>query len=77
MLYEVITNLGFRDGEMIWVESPEGGRIKVKAFFTERVDAKTVFLPYHFAGVLMGESLADRYPEGHAPYVVGECGNVV
>ena len=70
-------NLGFRDGEMIWIESPEGSKIKVKAYFTERVDEKTVFLPYHFAGVLMGESLIDKYPQGHEPYVVGECGNVV
>ncbi len=70
-------NLGIRDGRMIWIESPEGGRIKVKAFLTERVDDKTIFLPYHFAGVLMGESLIDKYPKGHEPYVVGESGNVV
>ena len=70
-------NLGFRDGEMVWIESPEGGKIKVKAFLTERVDDKTIFLPYHFAGILMGESLVDKYPEGTEPYVVGECGNVV
>jgi len=70
-------DMGIRDGQMMWVESPEGGKIKVKAFVTERVDEKTIFLPYHFAGVLMGESLVDKYPEGHAPYVVGECGNVV
>ena len=70
-------NLGFRDGEMVWIESPEGGKIKVKAFLTERVDDKPIFLPYHFAGVLMGESLVDKYPEGTEPYVVGECGNVV
>jgi len=70
-------NLGCRDGEMVWVESPEGARIKVKAHFTERVDEKTIFLPYHFGGVQMGTSLIDNYPEGHAPYVVGECGNVV
>ena len=70
-------NLGIRDGEMMYVESPEGGKIKVKAFHTERVDEKTIFLPYHFAGVLMGESLVDNYPEGTAPFVVGESGNVV
>jgi formate dehydrogenase major subunit len=70
-------NLGIRDGRMIWIESPEGGRIRVKAFLTERVDDKTIFLPYHFAGVLMGESLIDKYPKGHEPYVVGESGNVV
>ncbi len=70
-------NLGFRDGDMVWIESPEGGKIKVKAFFTERVDEKTIFLPYHYAGILMGKSLVDNYPEGHAPFAVGECGNVV
>jgi formate dehydrogenase major subunit len=70
-------NLGFRDGEMIWIESPEGSKIKVKAFLTERVDDKTIFLPYHFAGILQGESYVDKYPEGTAPYVFGESGNTV
>jgi formate dehydrogenase major subunit len=70
-------NLGIRDGQMIWIESPEGSKIKAKAFLTERVGYKTIFLPYHFAGVLMGRSLIDKYPKGHEPYVVGECGNVV
>jgi formate dehydrogenase major subunit len=70
-------NLGIRDGAMMWVESPEGSKIKVKAFFTERVDEKTIFLPYHFAGILQGESYVDKYPEGTAPYVVGESGNTV
>jgi len=69
-------NLGVRDGDMIWIESPEGGKVKVKAFFTERVDAKTIFMPYHFGGVLMGKSLAGQYPPGHEPYVVGEPANV-
>jgi formate dehydrogenase major subunit len=69
-------NLGIRDGEMMWVESPEGGKIKVKAFFTERVDEKTIFMPFHFGGMLAGKSLAGNYPEGHAPYVVGESANV-
>ncbi len=70
-------NLGIRDGAMMWVESPEGGKIKVKAMHTERVDDKTIFLPYHFAGILMGESLVDKYPKGHAPFATGESGNVV
>jgi formate dehydrogenase major subunit len=70
-------DLGIRDGEMMTVESPEGAKISVKAFVTERVDEKTIFLPYHFAGVLQGKSYVDKYPEGTAPYVVGEPGNVV
>jgi formate dehydrogenase major subunit len=70
-------NLGFRDGEMIWIESPEGSKIKVKAFLTERVDDKTIFLPYHFAGILQGKSYVENYPEGTAPFVSGESGNTV
>jgi formate dehydrogenase major subunit len=70
-------NLGIRDGKKMSIESPEGGRIIVKAFHTERVDEKTIFLPYHFAGILQGKSYVGQYPEGTAPYVVGEIGNVV
>ncbi len=70
-------NLGIRDGEMMSVEAPEGSRIEVKAFVTERVDEKTIFLPYHFAGILQGKSYVENYPEGTQPYVVGESGNTV
>ncbi len=70
-------NLGIRKGDMMIIESPEGSKIKVKAFITPRVDEKTIFLPFHFAGTLMGESYLQDYPEGHAPYVVGDPGNVV
>jgi formate dehydrogenase major subunit len=70
-------NMGVREGELISIESPEGGKITVKAKLTERVDDKTIFLPFHFAGFLMGESLAGNYPEGHEPYVLGESANTV
>jgi len=70
-------DLGVRKGDMVIIESPEGGKIKVKAKITKRVDEKTVFLPFHFAGTLMGESYVKDYPEGHAPYVVGDPGNTV
>ena len=70
-------NIGVRPGEMVWIESPEGGKIKVMAKVTERVDDKTIFLPFHYGGMFMGESLADKYPEGTEPYVVGEPGNII
>jgi formate dehydrogenase major subunit len=70
-------NLGIRDGEMIWIIAPEGSKIKVKAFLTERVDDKTIFLPYHFAGILQGKSYVENYPDGTAPFVSGESGNTV
>ncbi|MGA1846653.1 formate dehydrogenase subunit alpha [Deferribacter abyssi] len=68
---------GIRDGEMIWIESPNGGRIKVKAKVTDRVDEKTIFLPFHFGGFFMGDSWAGKYPEGTQPYALGEAANVV
>ncbi len=71
-------NLGIRkSGQMVIVESPDGGKIKCKAKITERVDDKTIFLPYHFAGTWEGESYEDQYPEGHAPFGSGDSGNVI
>ena len=70
-------NHGIRNNAMIWIEAPEGTKIKVKAYVTERVDEKTIFLPYHFGGSWEGVSLVDKYPEGHAPWVVGDSANVV
>ncbi len=69
--------LGIREGDKIFVESPEGGKIKCNAFVTERVDDKTIFLPYHFAGTWEGKSYTDQYPQGHAPWAEGDSGNVV
>ncbi len=70
-------DLGIRKGDMVWIESPEGGKIKVRAKITERVDAKTIFLPYHYAGMFMGKSMLHNYPKGHEPFVIGEPGNIV
>jgi formate dehydrogenase major subunit len=66
---------GFRNGETIWVETPEKSRLKVKALVTERVAAGTVFLPFHFGGWWMGQDLLSKYPEGAAPIVRGEAVN--
>ena len=70
-------DLGIRNGDMIWIESPEGGKVKVMAKVTERVDEATIFMPFHFGGMLMGDSLLDKYPKGHEPYVIGESANTV
>lgn len=74
---KLANDLGIRHDDMIWIESPEKARIKVKANVTERVDETTIFLPYHFGGSWEGESLEDKYPEGHAPWALGDAGNVV
>lgn len=70
-------NIGIRKGDMVIIESPEGAKIKVKAKITKRVDDKTIFLPFHFAGTLLGESYEKDYPDGHAPYAVGDPANTV
>lgn len=66
---------GIRNGEDVWLEGAEGGRIKVQAMVTPRVKPGVTFMPYHFAGVMHGESLAPNYPEGTVPYVIGESAN--
>jgi formate dehydrogenase major subunit len=64
-----------RDGQSVWLEGPEGGRIKIKALVTNRVGRGTVFTPFHFGGHFQGEDLLAKYPEGAAPYVRGESTN--
>jgi formate dehydrogenase major subunit len=67
--------LGFKDGDDVWVEGAEGGKVLVKALVTRRVDQGVVFMPFHFGGKFQGKDLTDKYPDGAAPYVVGEAAN--
>ncbi|MSU90285.1 molybdopterin-dependent oxidoreductase [Rhodobacteraceae bacterium 2CG4] len=67
---------GIEDGAFCWVATPEG-RVRVQALVTRRVGPGTVFMPFHFAGIWMGEDISDRYPEGARPYVIGEATNTV
>jgi formate dehydrogenase major subunit len=66
---------GIRNGEYVWVTTPSGARLKVKALVTDRVDRETAFMPYHFAGRWQGEDLLAYYPSGAAPIVRGEAAN--
>ena len=68
-------NAGIRDGDDVWVESPEGGRVKVKAMVTRRVGSGVAFMPFHFGGHFQGRDLRDKYPQGAAPYILGEAAN--
>jgi formate dehydrogenase major subunit len=70
-------NTDVKHGDMVWVDGPEGGSIKVMAFVTERVERGTVFMPFHFGGHYQGEVLRDKYPEGTDPHILGESCNVV
>ena len=66
---------GIRNGEDVWVTTPTGARIRVKAQVTERVDKGTAFMPYHFAGHWQGADMRGFYPAGAAPVVLGEAVN--
>ena len=68
-------NIGIRDGSMVWVEGPEGGKVKVKAMLTQRVGAGVAFMPFHFGGHFQGEDRRSKYPEGADPVVLGESTN--
>jgi len=68
-------NLGGRDGTQVWVEGPEGGKVKVMAMVTNRVGAGVAFMPFHFGGHFQGEDQRSKYPEGADPYVLGESTN--
>ena len=66
---------GIRDGEYVWVHTPTGAKIKVKALVTERVATSTVFVPFHFSGWWEGKDMLPYYPEGAHPIVRGEAVN--
>ena len=68
-------SLNIRDGDMVWVNTPEGAKIKVMAMVTERVAEGVAFLPFHFGGHMEGKDLRSKYPEGADPYVLGEAAN--
>jgi formate dehydrogenase major subunit len=68
-------NAGIIDGQYIWLEGAEGGRIKVRAMITERVGAGVVWTPFHFGGWFQGKDLKEKYPERTVPFVRGEACN--
>jgi len=68
---------GIRDGQNMWVYSPEGGKVLVQAMVTERVAAGVAFMPFHFGGHWQGKDLREKYPPGADPYVLGEASNMV
>jgi formate dehydrogenase major subunit len=66
---------GIRDGENVFVTTPTGAKITVKALVTERVDRETVWMPFHFSGRWQGVDLYQYYPDGAAPVIRGEAVN--
>ncbi len=66
---------GIRHDEWVWLSTPTGAKLKVKALVTERVGPDTCWMPFHFAGWWQGRDLKEFYPEGAAPVVRGEAVN--
>jgi formate dehydrogenase major subunit len=66
---------GVKDGEYVWVKTPTGAQLKVKAVLTERVGPGTTFIPFHFSGWWMGKDMLEFYPEDAHPIVRGEAVN--
>ena len=66
---------GIRNGEYVWVSTPAGAKLKVKAQVTERVGPDTCFIPFHFSGWWQGLDMLPYYPDGAAPIVRGEAVN--
>jgi formate dehydrogenase major subunit len=66
---------GIKYWDYVWVRTPTGARMKMRAMVTERVGSGTSFVPYHFAGWWEGRDRLGKYPEGAAPIVRGEAIN--
>jgi formate dehydrogenase major subunit len=64
-----------RNNDYVWVKSPTGAQIKVKAMVTPRVGPGTTFIPFHFSGWWQGKDQLEKYPEGSAPIVRAEAVN--
>ena len=68
---------GINDKDMMWIHSPHGTKIKVKAYHNRSVTPDRICMPYNFAGIMQGVDLSYNYPEGTKPYVIGESVNTI
>ncbi|MEI6469202.1 MAG: formate dehydrogenase subunit alpha, partial [Betaproteobacteria bacterium] len=66
---------GIKQNDYVWVKSPTGAKIKVRALVTNRVDEEHAFIPFHFSGWWQGKDILDAYPDGAHPIVRGEAVN--
>ncbi|HEX7329167.1 MAG TPA: formate dehydrogenase subunit alpha [Casimicrobiaceae bacterium] len=66
---------GVKNGEYVWVKTPTGAQLKVRATVTEAVGSGTAFVPFHFSGWWMGKDMLEFYPDGAHPIVRGEAVN--
>ena len=74
---ELAAKHGIKNWDFVWIHSPEGTKIKVRARVVPSVKPDTIFLPFHWAGYMQGVDMTGNFPEGTKPFAVGECANTV
>ena len=74
---ELAAKHGIKNWDFVWVHSPEGTKIKVRARIVPSVKPKMIFLPFHWAGYMQGVDMTGNFPEGTRPFAVGESANTV
>ena len=74
---ELAAKHGIKNWDFVWVHSPEGTKIKVRARIVPSVKPNTIFLPFHWAGYMQGVDMTGNFPEGTRPFAVGESANTV
>ena len=74
---ELAAKHGIKNWDFVWVHSPEGTKIKVRARIMPSVKPDMIFLPFHWAGYMQGVDMTGNFPEGTRPFAVGESANTV
>ena len=74
---ELAAKHGIKNWDFVWVHSPEGTKIKVRARIVLSVKPNMIFLPFHWAGYMQGVDMTGNFPEGTRPFAVGESANTV
>ena len=74
---ELAAKHGIKNWDFVWVHSPEGTKIKVRARIVPSVKPNMIFLPFHWAGYMQGVDMTGNFPDGTRPFAVGESANTV
>ena len=74
---ELAAKHGIKNWDFVWVHSPEGTKIKVRARIVPSVKPNMIFLPFHWAGYMQGVDMTGNFPEETRPFAVGESANTV
>ena len=74
---ELAAKHGIKNWDFVWVHSPEGTKIKVRARIVPSVKPNMIFLPFYWAGYMQGVDMTGNFPEGTRPFAVGESANTV